>query len=39
MHVHWTTHEPPGLSEKDVFMARYCDEQAGLVGAVEGRGD
>ncbi|KAN0078984.1 Transcriptional coactivator/pterin dehydratase [Elaphomyces granulatus] len=26
--VHWTTHFPRGLSSKDTFMARYCDEQA-----------
>jgi len=26
--VHWTTHFPRGLSSQDMFMARYCDEQA-----------
>lgn len=30
--IRWTTHSPPGLSEKDVAMARYCDEQAGICG-------
>jgi pterin-4a-carbinolamine dehydratase len=27
----WTTHYPRGLSHKDIFMARYCDEQAKLI--------
>lgn len=35
VYVHWTTHNPRGLSAKDTFMAQYCDEQARLVGAVE----
>ncbi len=35
VNVHWTTHNPRGLSAKDTFMARYCDEQARLIGAVE----
>ena len=35
--VHWTTHHPRGLSDKDTFMARYCDEQARLVGTVDKR--
>lgn len=26
--IRWTTHSPPGLSVKDVEMARFCDEQA-----------
>ena len=26
---------PPILSEKDMFMAKFCDEQAGMVGTVE----
>jgi len=30
--IRWTTHSPPGLSEKDVLMARYCDEQAEVCG-------
>lgn len=34
--IRWTTHSPPGLSEKDVAMARYCDEQARACGEVEG---
>lgn len=33
--VHWTTHHPRGLSNKDTFMARYCDEQARLIGTVD----
>jgi len=33
--IRWTTHSPPGLSEKDVQMARYCDEQAEICGEVE----
>lgn len=32
--VHWTTHQPRGLSSKDTFMAKYCDEQASLIGTV-----
>ncbi|PQE22910.1 pterin-4-alpha-carbinolamine dehydratase family protein [Rutstroemia sp. NJR-2017a BBW] len=28
--IRWTTHSPPGLSEKDLFMAKFCDEQAAL---------
>ena len=32
--VHWTTHHPRGLSHKDTFMAKYCDEQASLIGTV-----
>jgi len=35
VYVHWTTHHPRGLSEKDTLMARYCDEQARLIGTVE----
>lgn len=26
--IRWTTHSPPGLSAKDIEMARFCDEQA-----------
>jgi len=26
--IRWTTHVPQGISEKDVEMARYCDEIA-----------
>jgi len=36
--IRWTTHSPPGLSEKDVLMARYCDEQANVCGEVESEG-
>ena len=25
-HIRWTTHNPPGLSIKDLYMARFCDE-------------
>ncbi|KAF2671240.1 transcriptional coactivator/pterin dehydratase [Microthyrium microscopicum] len=33
--VHWTTHHPRGLSNKDVRMAQYCDEQAASIGTVK----
>jgi len=35
--VTWTTHEPApgGLGDKDVGMARWCDEQAKLIGTVD----
>ncbi|PWY89592.1 pterin-4-alpha-carbinolamine dehydratase [Aspergillus sclerotioniger CBS 115572] len=33
--IHWTTHNPRGLSEKDLEMAQHCDEAAELMGAVE----
>ncbi|KAF2258666.1 hypothetical protein CC78DRAFT_525900 [Lojkania enalia] len=33
--VYWTTHKPGGLSAKDTFMARYCDDQAKLIGTVD----
>jgi 4a-hydroxytetrahydrobiopterin dehydratase len=32
--IRWTTHAPLGLSEKDVLMAQYCDEQALACGEV-----
>jgi 4a-hydroxytetrahydrobiopterin dehydratase len=32
--IRWTTHSPPGLSAKDVEMARFCDEQAAVFGEV-----
>jgi 4a-hydroxytetrahydrobiopterin dehydratase len=32
--VHWTTHNPRGLSSKDIAMAQHCDEGAQLMGAV-----
>ncbi|KAG9244545.1 transcriptional coactivator/pterin dehydratase [Calycina marina] len=35
-HICWTTHSPPGLSEKDVLMARFCDEKARELGEVQG---
>jgi 4a-hydroxytetrahydrobiopterin dehydratase len=34
--IRWTTHSPFGLSEKDIQMAKYCDEQALLHSEVEG---
>ncbi|GLI75738.1 hypothetical protein PoHVEF18_004000 [Penicillium ochrochloron] len=33
--VHWTTHHPRGLTQKDIAMARHCDNGAGLMGAVK----
>ncbi|KAF2167084.1 hypothetical protein M409DRAFT_22518 [Zasmidium cellare ATCC 36951] len=27
-HIRWTTHAPEGLSGKDTYMARFCDEKA-----------
>lgn len=33
--IRWTTHSPPGLSEKDVLMSRFCDEQAKIHGEEE----
>ncbi|GAQ35107.1 hypothetical protein AtubIFM55763_010253 [Aspergillus tubingensis] len=33
--IHWTTHHPRGLSEKDLEMAQHCDEAAELMGSVE----
>ncbi|PGH17295.1 hypothetical protein AJ79_01178 [Helicocarpus griseus UAMH5409] len=35
VYIHWTTHSPPGLSAKDTMMAKYCDEQAKMLGAVD----
>ncbi|KAH7386220.1 pterin 4 alpha carbinolamine dehydratase [Cadophora sp. MPI-SDFR-AT-0126] len=32
--IRWTTHSPPGLSGKDVVMARFCDEKAGECGEI-----
>ena len=34
VNIHWTTYNPRGLSDKDTFMAGYCDEQARLIGTV-----
>ncbi|KAJ5709268.1 hypothetical protein N7493_010602 [Penicillium malachiteum] len=31
----WTSYSPPGLSEKDVIMAKYCEEQAREIGDVK----
>ncbi|KAJ5223862.1 transcriptional coactivator/pterin dehydratase [Penicillium chermesinum] len=33
--VHWTTHQPRGLTHKDVSMAQHCDKGANVIGAVE----
>ncbi|KAI9738372.1 MAG: putative pterin-4-alpha-carbinolamine dehydratase [Cirrosporium novae-zelandiae] len=33
--IRWTTHSPPGVSPKDVHMAKYCDKQAALIGELE----
>ncbi|KAE8144180.1 transcriptional coactivator/pterin dehydratase [Aspergillus avenaceus] len=33
--IHWTTHHPRGLTEKDISMAQHCEEAAELMGAVE----
>jgi len=32
--IRWTTHKPRGLSEKDIIMARICDEKAREFGEV-----
>ncbi|KAE8547993.1 hypothetical protein TMatcc_009826 [Talaromyces marneffei ATCC 18224] len=32
--IHWTTHVPRGLTQKDIDMAQYCDQQAALIGTV-----
>ena len=32
----WTTHQPEGLTIKDVEMANFCDEQASLHGELGG---
>lgn len=32
--IRWTTHQPEGLSGKDVLMARFCDEAGGKHGEV-----
>ncbi|EPE24499.1 PCD-like protein [Glarea lozoyensis ATCC 20868] len=34
-YIRWTTHSPPGISGKDVVMARFCDEVAREMGEVE----
>ncbi|KAL5051467.1 hypothetical protein BDW71DRAFT_202645 [Aspergillus fruticulosus] len=37
--VHWTTHHPRGLTDKDISMAHFCEQAAELMGAVqEGQG-
>ncbi|RMJ20814.1 pterin-4-alpha-carbinolamine dehydratase [Aspergillus sp. HF37] len=32
--VHWTTHNPRGLSQKDVDMAQHCERGADVMGSV-----
>ena len=32
--VRWTTHNPSGLSHKDIALARICDERAAALGEV-----
>ncbi|KAK1147961.1 hypothetical protein N8T08_000477 [Aspergillus melleus] len=33
--VHWTTHRPRGLTDKDLTMAQHCDEAAEMMGSVD----
>ncbi|KAF2755965.1 transcriptional coactivator/pterin dehydratase [Pseudovirgaria hyperparasitica] len=33
--VVWTTHDPPGLSEKDTIMGEYCDEHSSAIGTID----
>lgn len=35
VHIHWTTHFPRGITQKDIDMAQYCDQQAALIGTVQ----
>ncbi|KIW08009.1 uncharacterized protein PV09_00955 [Verruconis gallopava] len=37
--IRWTTHQPKGLSEKDVAMAMFCDEHAKELGVLDDGGD
>ena len=32
--IRWTTHSPAGISEKDVYMAKFCDDVATRFGEV-----
>ncbi|KAL4793315.1 transcriptional coactivator/pterin dehydratase [Aspergillus venezuelensis] len=37
--IHWTTHNPRGLTDKDISLAQFCEQAAELMGAVqEGQG-
>ena len=37
--IHWTTHHPRGLTDKDISLAQFCEQAAELMGAVqEGQG-
>ncbi|KAL4938930.1 hypothetical protein BDV06DRAFT_45635 [Aspergillus oleicola] len=37
--VHWTTHNPRGLTDKDISLAQFCEQAAELMGSVqEGQG-
>ena len=29
--IHWHTHHPSGLSDKDLLMAQFCDEEAAVL--------
>lgn len=33
-HIRWTTHQPLGLSAKDVLMAKFCDGEASKLGEI-----
>ncbi|KAF1987046.1 transcriptional coactivator/pterin dehydratase [Aulographum hederae CBS 113979] len=35
VHIRWTTHQPPGLSENDVNMVEFCDRLAEELGQVK----
>lgn len=37
VHIGWTTHSPRGLSEKDIAMARICDEKAKDFGEIKSK--
>ncbi len=37
-HIKWTTHNPKGLSAKDTYMARFCDDVAARRGEVSSTG-
>lgn len=33
--IRWTTHNPLGLSQKDIEMAKFCDERGAELGDVD----
>jgi 4a-hydroxytetrahydrobiopterin dehydratase len=37
--VRWTTHRPPGLSDKDLQMATHCSSLAAELGDVADSGE